>query len=280
MKARRAVGAMLACAVLFCPCEGALRGACADGEGSEGVEGVEGKVRIAVQTVVTPAQESRFDAVISLEELPDGGISAVEFAVAYDAAVLSIHDVELLYDTGADEAEALVNPDLAGSVFSYEDTGGEIRIRWATALVSPEYWLRETRAFLCVHGEFSSEAAAGAMSALEVVPYGSNQEAVVAGRLDEEGNIRSFTTEAQSGSVRRSVDETGATMYGDTDFDGARSVADAVLLQRVIAEEEALSAAAYANADCAFDGELTIADVTLLLSFLSEKAGAEALGAH
>ena len=62
-----------------------------------------------------------------------------------------------------------------------------------------------------------------------------------------------------------------ATLTGDVDLNGAVTMADAVLLMRLVTEDSAVPVAySWANADTDSDGMLTIADVTTLLKVLSE----------
>ncbi|MBQ5334549.1 MAG: hypothetical protein J6Z45_01230 [Oscillospiraceae bacterium] len=234
---------------------------------------------ISADTVIVD-EDGSFTASVRLDTLPDSGLNALEFAIAYDPAVLSISKVELLYDTGADAAEAAVSPDLAGTVFHCEDFGGKLWVRWATALLNSDYWLKEERALLQISGTMPQDAAPGSHSALHLIPADSSEE-ITAGYLDETGGINQCRTSLTDGHIWKLLDETGATMYGDLNMDGSLEIADAVLLHRTVAEEDAdLNAAAYANADCESDGVLTIADFTLMLRVLDGHAEAKALGAH
>ena len=97
--------------------------------------------------------------------------------------------------------------------------------------------------------------------------------------MDADGNAHYCKTSVTHGAVWKPIDETGATMYGDIDLDGQRTVSDAVMMHRALAEELALSAAGYANADCEFDGVLTLADERLLLECLLKGSEAVPLGA-
>lgn len=231
---------------------------------------------------VAADMDGHFTAAVSLAKLPETGLCAAEFAIAYDAAALTITDVTLLYDTGAQKAEDRIHPDFSGTVFSYELRDGLLWVRWATALLDASYWLREERPLLAVSGVLSDSVPTGIGTELRIVPAegGTAEAEITAGYLDAENTAHYCKTAAQNGAVWRAIDETGATMYGDIDLDGQLAVADAVMLHRVIAEELALSAAAYANADCEFDGLLTLGDVTLILRYLNQTAGDTALGAH
>gem|GEM_PF-749062 len=242
---------------------------------------------ITVNTVAADTNGT-FTATVYLDELPDTGLCALDFAIAYDSAVLTISDVELLYDTGAEAAEILVNPDFAGTVFTYEDIGGELRIRWATGLRNRDYWLCEEQAFFTVSGTFSEQAEPGCCETLRIVPAtretytgsGEINTVIVAGYLDDEGNSHNCETRLKDGAVWNPLDETGATMYGDINLDGQITTSDAVFMHRALSEQDALCAASYANADCEFDRVFSIADVTLMLRVLKGEQEVSALGAH
>jgi hypothetical protein len=273
MKAQKAAGktvvSILACAGLV-----SLFGEAAAFD----TEDMNGFTAISVDTVIV-AEDGSFTASVRLDKLPDSGLNALEFAIAYDPAVLSISKVELLYDTGADAAEAAVSPDLAGTVFRYEDFGGKLWVRWATALLNSDYWLKEEQTLFTISGTMPQDAAPGSHSALSLIPADGSAE-IVAGYLDKAGGIYQCETELTDGHIWKQLDETGATKYGDLNMNGELDMSDAVLLHRAVAENVVLSAAAYANADCESDGVLTIADVTLMLRVLDGKAEAAVLGAH
>lgn len=241
----------------------------------------EPEVILAADTVASDA-DGHFTAAVSLEKLPEKGICAAEFQVAFDPAALRITKVDLQYDTGAQQAESRVHPDLEGTVFSYEIRENTVWVRFATALADPDFWLSEERVFFTLSGTLKEVFPTGTGTELRIVPAAgeSEQSELTAGYLEDDGTAHYCQTLGRSGAVWRAIDETGATMYGDIDLDGTRSVADAVLMHRAIGEELALSAAAYANADCEFDGLLTLGDVTLMLRYLNQMAEDTALGAH
>lgn len=277
MKAQKAIAGILA--GLFAA--GTLKGAGSIHSAAEETD----TVAISVSSTVAAA-DGTFSAVVYLDELPDTGLCAMDFAVAYDSSFLTVNDVELLYDTGADDAEAAANPDLAGTVFRYEDTDGEIRVRWATALMDSYYWLREERAFFVLHGTVNGDVAKGERSELRLGPAsrettegsGVINTTIIAGYVDADGNSYNCNTTLTNGYVFTMLDETGATMYGDLDMNGERTLADVILQNRVIAEEVELCAAAYANADCELDGCLSMADVTLMLRYLKGEIEGLVLG--
>ncbi len=241
---------------------------------------------ISVQSVAAE-QDGTFSAEVCLDELPESGLCALEFAIAYDAAALRITKAELLYDTGAQEAESRIQPGLT-EVFSSESSEGLMQIRWGTALEIPDYWLREERALLRLSGEVTDAMRPGTSGELRIIPAnviledGTEQPGrqIAAGYLDAEGNAYRCDVSQRNGAVWKPDPITGATMYGDLNFDGSCTVSDAILLMKVIAEEGNLCAAAYANADCEADGMLTMADMTLMLQTLSLEREAAAVEAR
>lgn len=249
-----------------------------------GAEKAEAPQRVGLSVERTGADmKGNFRTEVCFTAMPQTGLQAVDFAIAYDPAAISISDVTLICDTGAEEAEAAMDPKLRGTVFTYENADGELRIRWATVL-DTEYWLKDTGAFFSVSGKLDPEKVkAGSCTELRIVPAhregAGEQPTVTAGYMDDQGTPHTFETDCSDGLVWMPVLE-GATMFSDVDLDGKISVADAVLLMRAVTEDKALCAAAYANADCDFDSELTIADVTLILQTLSGEAEAAASDAR
>ena len=268
MKAQKAAAAMLAFCSAFSPAAGLITRA----DDTE-----EALTAITAETAVADGNGA-FTATVSLSQLPETGLCAAEFAVAYDAAALSMTGVELLYDTGAQNAEDFAK--LEPPVFSYEDKGDRLWIRWGTGLMNADYWLKEERPFFRISGTLSENMPAGTRTELRIVPAaGETAKAeIAAGYVDADGNAHYCKTSVTHGAVWKPIDDTGATMYGDLDLDGQRTVSDAVMMHRAIAEELALSAAGYANADCEYDGMLTIADVRLLLEALRKDSAAASLG--
>ena len=280
MKARKAAGTfligVLAGAAGLCGLSGRLR-----------ISGAEEPTDLTALTVETVQcdENGQYTVTVYLDMLPDSGLNALDFAIRYDPALLTVDDVTLLYDTGADAAEAAVDPKLKGTVFHHEITAdGELWIRWATALKNADYWLKEEQAFFTVSGSVIVGDGKGCWAPLEIVPAtretmtgsGVINTEIFAGYLDAEGNVHECETSLKNGAVWKPLDETGATMYGDLDLNGRLEIADAVMLTQAVTEQITLSAAAYANADCEFDGILTISDVSLMLRSLEREGLAEA----
>ncbi len=271
MKAQKAVMCILAGLLAAVP----IRLLCAEHAAADAAE----IVAISISREIA-ATDGAFTATVYLDELPETGLCAMDFAIAYDPTVLSISNVELLYDTGADDAEAAVNPDLEGTVFSHEDTGTELRIRWATALKNADYWLQEERAFFTVSGTLDPAVEPNRCAELCLIPAsretyegsGVMNTLIIAGYVDENGNTFNCETALTDGAVWMPSDESGVTTLGDVNLDGAVTMSDAIDLHKLVCEERPLGAAAYANADLEADGLLTASDVTLILQILQQQA--------
>ena len=248
------------------------------------VYGYEGSTQAAITVGTTAAEaDGSFTVDVYLEELPEDGLSALDFAIMYDAAALSITGAELLYDTGAQAAQQRAYPELAERVFTCDDdAAGLYGVRWVTVLENPDYWLTEEQPFFRLRGVLKADMPAGTRAELRIVPPDGPDSGteIPAGYIGPDDAVHRFAVKTTDGAVWKPIDETGATMYGDVNLDGEIAVSDAVMLHRAIAEELALSAAAYANADCEFDGMLTLRDISLMLRFLTEEAGDVVLGAH
>ena len=233
---------------------------------------------ISISTVIAAA-DNTFSATLSLDKVPATGLSALDFSVIYDGAAVDITRVELLYDTGAQAAESAVSRNLDNSVFTYEDLNGELRIRWATALKNPDYWLREARPLLRISGKVDRNLK-GYRKVLLLRPAnretfegsGVRNSQIFAGYVDASGKAFQCKTECTDGAVWTMLDETGATIYGDLNMDAQITMTDVVLLNRVLTEQEKLplGAAAYANADWEHDGKLTVYDAALMLRHLKK----------
>ncbi len=233
------------------------------------------QVQNAVLTVgtSTAGMDGAFVVDVCLEQLPDTGLEALEFAISYDAEALSITEAELLYDTGAEKAQLLAYPELTESVFTSSDNReGILSVRWATILQNADYWLTEEQPFLRLRGVLKDSMPKGTGTELKIVPPTDlpGNAGISAGYLDEANTVHRCDVIVNNGIVWKPIDETGAFMYGDVNLDGEIAISDAVLLQRVIAEESFLSAAAYANADCEPDGVLDLRDISLICRFVLE----------
>jgi len=274
MKAQKAAAYLLAISLAQSICFGNTGRVCA----------AEEQPGMSVTVGTTAAEtDGSFTVDVYLEGIPEPGVSALEFAIGYDTAALNITGAELLYDTGAQAAQQRAYPELAERVFMCDDNAaGMYGVRWVTVLENTDYWLKENRPFFRLSGVLKADMPAGTLAELRIVPPAGldPQAGIPAGYADPDNTVHRYTVNVTEGGVWKPIDETGATKYGDINLDGQITVSDAVMLQRAMAEELALSAAAYANADCEFDGMLTMRDISLMLRYLTDETGDVVLGSH
>ena len=209
MKAQKAAAGVLAFCMAYSP-SAVLSSRAAAAE--------EALTAIAVDTAVADGNGA-FTATVYLNQLPETGLCAAEFALAYDAAALSITDVKLLYDTGAQNAEDFAK--LEQPVFSYEDRGGLLWIRWGTGLMNADYWLKEEQAFFTVSGTLAEKMPAAVCCIGPVqkkVPADHQEErnAQAAGRKSGKAEQPSRTMQRRHVGQLQPVD----FMHTVTEYDG------------------------------------------------------------
>jgi hypothetical protein len=142
----------------------------------------------ATMSTATVKAGEEFSLDITLEDVPAGGISAIDFSITYDEDLIDISSIEEgpISKTGASEREQdLANeagvPDLGGSMFNpaggyscldYVLSDGLTTVTWATGLLDvseSEYWISENGVLLTIKGTVSEDAPAG-MIPFEIVP--------------------------------------------------------------------------------------------------------------
>lgn len=120
----------------------------------------------AGETVTISASKAEttgsFTIDVSLSGVPASAIQGCEFALQYDASVLSITDVTAgdIAKTGADSAEADISGECP-AFFEDHSTAGTITLTWATGLSDKSYWISKDGVFATVSGVVAPGAAAG-----------------------------------------------------------------------------------------------------------------------
>lgn len=250
-----------------------------------------------------------FSVDISLSDVPVSAIMSCEFAIKYDASVLSITDVKAgaITNTGSDSAEGDVSGDCP-SFFEDHSTAGTINLTWSTGLTDKGYWISKDGVFATISGTVAAGATAGEYP-IEIVAISredlegpnnsifvgyiengkgveyatsvTNGAVIVGGKtLNTTTTPTGTTTTTTSTTVTTTVTtgSSGSTgtpnpnvRYGDTNLDDSVSMIDVVYLNKYIAKIVKFNDQQMANADCALDGELNAADAGALLDFCAEK---------
>lgn len=170
-----------------------------------------GSVFAAGETVKISASKAEaeagaaFSVDISLSDVPTSAIKGCEFAIKYDASVLSITDVKAgeITNTGADSAESDISSEVP-AFFEDHSTAGTITLTWCTGLTDKGYWISKDGVFATISGTVAAGATAGEYP-IEIVPIsrddisGTNNTIYV-GYVDSNGAVE-YGTSVENGAV-------------------------------------------------------------------------------
>ena len=219
-----------------------------------------------------------FSVSVDLASVPSSGLSSIDFAINYDASVLSDIKVELdtVGKTGADSKEG----DLGDTLFSWYDTGKQIVIVWATGLTDSQYWVKSNGAFLKITGKGKAAGTAkleGVAVDRAAYPGSSAKADVVFSAVGE--NTKDYGASFTNGEVVVGNPVTTpapsstptVTKWGDATCDGQVDVSDAVLVCRFAVSDAAakLTDQGKANADVTHDGAVSGDDATKILTYIA-----------
>ncbi|MDE6729375.1 MAG: hypothetical protein K2J71_01185 [Oscillospiraceae bacterium] len=220
---------------------------------------------------VTAAQGEDFKLTVNLNSVPATGVSAVEFAVTYDASVITIKDVA---------AGSVVNTDSDGfddvSVFKADySEAGKITVSYGTI---GDKWIAADGAFLTITG--TASGAEGSSTDVSIVPMGrplydgatDTIDAIYVGAVSADGTVTNYDVKANAGSVTigdgSSDPKPTAGKKGDANEDGEVDISDVVLMNRVYVGVDKVTEQGLANADIDGSGKIELADSMNVLRYL------------
>lgn len=241
-----------------------------------------------------------FSVDISFSGVPATAIKGCEFAIKYDASVLSITDVKAgeITNTGADSAENDVSGECP-AFFEDHSTAGTITMTWATGLNDKSYWIAKDGVFATISGTVAAGATAGEYP-IEIVAISRDDlsgvnSSIYVGYL-ENGKSVEYDTSVTNGAVvitgKTDVTTTTTTTntnittttttttttkgedtvkYGDVNLDTKITMVDMVYMNKYLTGSVKFNAQQLANGDCVKDGEVGSGDATALLQYLGEK---------
>lgn len=251
----------------------------------------------AADGVVIKAGEAKAEAgkdftlEISLENVPAAGTNAVEFAVTYDAKVLSISSVTAgkVAQTGVNDAEKLegVNGFEAGW-----DTAGTITITYSTGLTDAAYAMGDG-VFAVISGKVAEGTADGeypvqitAIPRESVQGKGDVNKEVKSGLMKADGTIEKYATSGADGKVivgtaavetdpptetDKPTDQPteeqkpGNVKYCDVNCDGTIDIMDVIKINKYLIGSAELNDEATANADVDVSGDVNSTDALNIL---------------
>ncbi len=273
-----------------------------------------GSVFAAGETVTISAGKAEvaagaeFTIDIMLSDVPATGIMGCEFALNYDANVLSISDVAAgaVANTGSDGQE----PDISGEAPSFyvdSSTAGTINLTWSTGLSDSAYWIAKDGVFATITGKVAADAAdgsypisivpiarddlSGANSAIYVGYIDANKKAVEYDTAVIDGEVivgkKTMTTttttetttqttattttggkDTTTTSTQTTVGNKPTGVVGDVNLDEGVSLIDVVFLNKYLAKSVTFNETQMANAECVADGDINAGDTSALLQYI------------
>lgn len=216
---------------------------------------------------VTAAQGSDFTLKVDLGGVPAAGVSAAEFAITYDASVITIKDVV---------AGSIVNTDSDGindvAIFKADySEAGKITVTYGTV---GNNWVAADGTFLTITGTASGED--GASTAVEVVAMGrpfyegskDKIDEIYVGSISSDGTVTNYNVQATAGSVTIGGSSENTPLMGDADENGKVEIQDVVMMNRIYVGVEKISGQGKTNADVDGDGKITLSDSMNVLRYL------------
>ncbi len=225
---------------------------------------------------VTAAAGSTFTMNVELSGVPAAGLSVCEFAITYDASLVTIDGVEVgaIANKNADSAEQFEGASAFESDYS---TAGVINVTYTTGLDDTAYWITEDGVMLTISGTVNAGAAEGAVSefaigAIEretVEGSGVTNAQISIGNVDADYNVTKYEAAVNNGSVTVASAGTpgGELTYGDVDCDGDVDILDVLTLNKNLLAGATLSAQGALNADVDQDAKPTATDALNILKY-------------
>ncbi len=217
----------------------------------------------------------KFSVTVDLGSVPSSGLSSIDFAISYDASLISIDSIEAgsILNTGASSQEG----DYGDMVFNTYVSDSQAIIVWATGLTDSNYWVKSSGTFVTLNGTVSSNAKAGTTADLKAVavgrpeyPNGGDNTDILFSAVGTDGVSTDYKAAITNGAVTIGGG-TDEIKWGDVDCNDKVNVADAILLAQYSAEIAGtqVSAQGLLNANVYYDNLTNGDDVSVLLELLA-----------
>lgn len=232
---------------------------------------------------VTAAPGAEFTLNVELSGVPAAGISVCDFAVSYDASVVSVTGVEAgaITNKGADGAENFEGATAFDADYS---TAGVINVTYTTGLEDSAYWITSDGVFLTIKGTVAEGAADGTVSDVKIVPVdrkvnedsSSANASVSIGYLGADYAVTKYDAKVVDGSVTVKADtpqdttapsQGGDLVYGDVDCNGNVDILDVILLNKSLLIGEKITDQGTLNADVNVNGSPDSDDALNILKY-------------
>ena len=264
-------------------------------------------VQISASNEEAKAGEN-FTVEVSFTDVPSTGFQSTDFAIEYDASVLTIDAANVkagaITETGAEGAD----PSAAMlELFSVKSPkSGTLNIEWSTQADST-YWIKNSGVFCTITGTVADSAAAGTVSEIKIVPVdretypdsGVQNTEIECGYMNADGTSNSYGVTVSNGSVTVITDVVTTTttappvtttttqpdpttsvepsLRGDANDDGKVDVADPVLIMQSLAnpdvyglnKKDGMNDRGAANADVVGNDGVTGSDALKIQQYLA-----------
>lgn len=223
----------------------------------------------AGEATVAPGENFTLD--VSLDGVPAQGISVIEFAVTYDASVVTIDGVSAgaVADNGVDAAEKFDGVTVFQAGY---ETAGLVTITYSTGLSDAQYCVTDSGVFATISGTVAEDAKDGeypvtitAIPRETVEGSGDTNKNVKAGYIAADGTVTKYDTTLTDGKVivkggntdpsgedptgENPTDPPEGTKYGDVNVDGQVDILDVIKLNKYLLGSDTLSDQGKINAD-------------------------------
>ncbi len=243
----------------------------------------------AAETVTFKAEDKTaqagetFTMNVELSGVPAAGISVCEFAVTYDASLVTITGVEVgeIANTGVDSVEQFEGVKAFESDFA---TAGVINVTYSTGMEDSAYWITEDGVFMTITGTVNADAAVGAttdfvLGAIQRDTTGDSGVAnteISVGNIGADYSVTKFTAATENGSltvvdggtVDPTAPEPGDILYGDADCNGKVEINDVIALSKSLMGGGALTTQGVVNADVDQSSQVNSTDALNIMKFL------------
>lgn len=230
----------------------------------------DGSMTISADSVSVTAGE-KFEAGINLSNIPQDGISGIEFAVKYDPSLITVDSVsggKIIDDSSESQA-------VFGFSSVINTAASCVNIMWVT---STDSYITDDGVFAVISGTAASGVSGTAE--LEIIPVsrGSGKNKIYASvGYDAElvtPSVKngSVTVKASSSSEPPQTDAPSdilkPSMLGDANCDGRIDVLDATTIIQAILQLHDMSEMEYLNSDVVTDGIIDVKDLGQLKKYM------------
>ncbi len=217
-----------------------------------------------------------FDINLNFSNVPDFGVSGIDFSVKYDSSVISVNSVT---EGSVSKTGASQNGDLADSSLTYNINNGTSTIDfiWLTGLGS-DYYIKDDGVFVTLNVTVAENASG--KTNLEIIPVSRNDISgsnnVIYATVGDEAELVKPSVSNGVITISDKSSETSSTTQtpvinanlGDANCDGIIDIRDITVINQSIIKAMTLSEQGKINSDVVADGKVDVSDLGQLKKFV------------